>query len=176
MFKSIITLAAIVASSAAFATDLPSKMAPSAPAPVASSANLPYFVGVRGGDLYKNEVNNWTVGGNAGYEVNKFARVEFGYDRLNNKDYKMFNSDVVTGNVIAQIPLNLYNITPYVLAGVGYGWSDYKNGPMYNFGGGIRYNFAKNIELDGRYRHLAGMKKDKYTSTDAFTLGVNYKF
>jgi len=175
MFKSIITLAAIVTSSAALATDLPSKMAAPAPAPVASSANLPFFAGVRGGDLYKAEVNNWTVGGNAGYEVNKFARVEVGYDRLNNKS-KALKSDVVTTNAIAQLPLNFFNITPYALAGVGYKWSHAKDEAIYNVGGGVRYEFAKNLELDARYRHIAGVKKDKYTTTDAFTTGINYKF
>jgi len=175
MLKSIITLAAIVASTAALATDLPSKK--EAPAPVFTQAqNNPFYVGVRGGDLYKNEVNNWTVGGNAGYEVNKFARVEINYDRLNNKDHKVFNSDIVTGNAIAQLPIGIFNLTPYALAGVGYGWSDYKNGNIYNVGGGIRYDFAKNIELDGRYRHISNFKNEKTSTTDAFSLGVNYKF
>jgi opacity protein-like surface antigen len=175
MFKSIITLAAIVTSTAALATDLPSKMSAPAPAPVASSASLPFFAGVRGGDLYKDEVNNWTVGGNAGYEVNKFARVEAGYDRLNNKS-KALKTDVVTGNAIAQLPLNLFNITPYALAGVGYAWNDVKDEAIYNVGGGVRYGLTKNFELDGRYRHLSNFKNDKKSTNDAFTVGVNYKF
>ena len=175
MFKSIITLAAIVTSTAALATDLPSKMTPSAPAPIASSASLPFFAGIRGGDLYKDEVNNWTVGGNAGYEVNNFARVEAGYDRLNNKS-KALKGDIVTGNAIAQIPLNLFNVTPYALAGVGYKWSDAKDESIYNVGGGVRYGLTKNLELDARYRHLANFKNDKPSKNDAFTVGVNYKF
>ena len=175
MFKSIITLAAIVTSTAALATDLPSKMSPSAPAPIASSASLPFFAGVRGGVLYKDEVNNWTVGGNAGYEVNNFARVEAGYDRLNNKSNAL-KGDIVTGNAIAQFPLNLYSVTPYALAGVGYKWSDAKDEAIYNVGGGFRYGLTKNFELDARYRHLANFKNDKPSKNDAFTVGVNYKF
>jgi opacity protein-like surface antigen len=173
MLKSIITLAAIVASTAALATDLPSKK--EAPAPAFTQAqNNPFYVGIRGGDLYKNEVNNWTVGGNAGYEVNKFARVEVNYDRLNNKDIKALKTDAVTGNAIAQLPFNLFNITPYALAGVGYGWSDYKNGGIYNVGGGVRYGVTNNVELDARYRYISDFKNE--ITTNAFTAGVNYKF
>ena len=172
MFKSIITLAAIVASTAALATDLPSKKTVTAPA-LAFTDNLPYFVGVRGGDLYKSEVNNWTVGGNAGYEVNKFARVEVGYDRVDNKKNNL-KSDVVTTNAIAQLPLSLSNITPYALAGVGYKWSNAKDEYIYNVGGGVRYSLAKNIELDARYRYISDFKNDR--NTNAFTAGMNYKF
>jgi opacity protein-like surface antigen len=173
MLKSIITLAAIVASTAALATDLPSKK--EAPAPVFTQAqNNPFYVGVRGGGLYKDEVNNWTVGGNAGYEVNKFARVEVGYDRLDNKDIKALKTDAVTGNAIAQLPIGIFNITPYALAGVGYGWSDYKNGGIYNVGGGVRYGVTNNVELDARYRYISDFKNE--VTTNAFTAGVNYKF
>jgi opacity protein-like surface antigen len=175
MFKSIITLAAIVTSTAALSSDLPSKMAAPAPAPVASSASLPYFAGVRGGDLYKNEVHNWTVGGNVGYEANKFVRVEAGYDRFNDKD-NTGKADVVTGNVIGQLPLNFFNITPYALAGVGYAWNDVKNQTIYNVGGGVRYGLTKNFEIDARYRHIFNFKNETGTKNDAFTAGVNYKF
>jgi opacity protein-like surface antigen len=175
MFKSIITLAAIVASSAALATDLPSKMSAPAPAPVASSANLPYFVGIRGGDLYKNEVHNWTVGGNVGYEANKFVRVELDYDHFSDKN-KLGKAEVVTGNVIGQLPLNLFNITPYALAGVGYAWNDVKNQNVYTVGAGVRYSLTKNFEIDARYRHLANFKNENGTKNDAFTAGINYKF
>ena len=175
MFKSIITLAAIVASTAALATDLPSKMAAPAPAPVASASSLPFFVGIRGGDLYKNEVNNWTVGGNAGYEANKFVRVEVDYDHFSDKN-KLGKAEVVTGNAIGQIPLNFFNITPYALAGVGYAWNDIKNQNVYNVGVGVRYGLTKNFEIDARYRHLANFKNETGTKNDAFTAGVNYKF
>lgn len=174
MFKSIITLAAIVASTAALATDLPSKMTPSVPAPVAS-VGIPFFVGVRGGELYKSGVNNWTVGGNAGYEVNKFFRFETDYDRFNNKN-KDAKADVMTVNAIGQMPLGFMNITPYALAGVGYAWNTVKNQDVYAVGGGVRYSVTNNIELDGRYRHIANFKNEKGTKNDAVTIGVNYKF
>lgn len=173
MFKSIITLAAIVASTAALASDLPSKREPVAPTFAQSQSN-PFFVGVRGGNLYKDESNNWTVGGNFGYEMNKFARVEVGYDRLNNRDDKSLTSDVVTGNAIAQLPFSLFNITPYALGGVGYKWSDNKNTSIYNVGGGVRYDFTSRVELDARYRYISDFKNE--VSTNAFTAGVNYKF
>jgi hypothetical protein len=174
MFKSIITLAAIVASSAALATDLPSKKVVTAPIS-AFSDTLPYFAGIRGGDLYKNEVNNWTVGGNAGYEVNKFARFEVGYDRFDNKKNSL-KSDVVTTNAIAQLPLNLFNVTPYALAGVGYKWSHAKDEYIYNVGVGVRYGLTKNFELDARYRYISDFKNDNISKNDAYTVGVNYKF
>ena len=173
MLKSIITLAAIVASTAALATDLPSKREPTAPT-FTQSKSTPFFVGIRGGDLYKDEVHNWTVGGNAGYEVNKFSRVEVGYDRLNNKDDKSLTSDIVTGNAIAQLPFSLFNITPYALGGIGYKWSDNKNTSIYNVGGGVRYGVTNSVELDARYRYISDFKNE--VSTNAITAGVNYKF
>ena len=99
--------------------------------------------------------------------------MEFGYDRFDNKS-KALKSDVVTGNAIAQLPLNLFNVTPYALAGVGYKWSDAKDEYIYNVGGGIRYSLSKNIELDARYRYISDFKNER--NTNAFTAGVNYKF
>mgnify|MGYP003654518730 CR=1 FL=1 len=171
MFKTIITLAAVVASSAALAADLPSRSPASAP--VFAQTSNPWYVGARAGSTYKDEVANWTAGVNGGYEVHKYARVEVGYDRFNDKNVSNNKQDVVIGNVIAQYPIFL-SITPYAVAGVGYSWSGLKDEAVYNVGAGVRYDLTKNLEVDARYRYISNFDSDR--TNNAFTAGVNYKF
>jgi opacity protein-like surface antigen len=166
MFKSIVTAAALLASTAAFASDLPRRSAP--PAPVFTQAASPYYVGVNGGLDYKKDDQKFSVGGNAGYEVNSYVRGEVGYDYLNNAD----KTHVVTGNFIVQFPI--MTLTPYALAGVGYRWTDIKNDYVYNVGGGVRYGVTKNIELDARYRFVTDF--DNLKQNNVISLGANYKF
>lgn len=171
MFKSIVTAAALVVSTAAIASDLPSRRP--APAPVFTQAS-PYFVGVRGGLNYKAGDQNYTVGGNAGYEVNSYVRGEVGYDFLENSNDNSKRQNIVTGNVIGQYPLAILSMTPYALGGVGYRWMEGENRAIYNVGGGVRYGVTGNIEVDGRYRYITDFDKTK--TDNVFSLGVNYKF
>ena len=166
MFKSIVTAAALLASTAAIASDLPSRSA--APAPVFTQAASPFYVGVRGGLDYKKDDQKFSVGGNAGYEVNSYVRGEVGYDYLNDAD----KTHAVTGNFIVQFPVMTF--TPYALAGVGYRWTDIKNDYVYNVGGGVRYSVTKDIELDARYRYINDFDNVKHNNV--ISLGANYKF
>jgi opacity protein-like surface antigen len=172
MFKSIVTVAALLASTAAFASDIPSRKA--APAPVFTQKASPYYVGVRGGLDYKKDDQNYTVGGNAGYEVNSYVRGEVGYDYVNNSDDKTKTGHIVTGNVIGQYPIATFLVTPYGLGGVGYRWADVKNEAIFNVGAGVRYGITKSFELDGRYRYISNFKNEN--TNNVLTLGVNYKF
>lgn len=172
MKKSFLVLAAVVASGAALAGDLPSRTtAPLPPErPVADSG---FYAGVRGGVVF---TDNITAGVGAGYQFNKFVRAEANYDYLNNDKNSVngLSSSVVTGNVIGQYPLGSFPLTPYVLAGVGYRWSDAKNEPVWNVGAGARYAVTKNVELDARYRYVSSFQNER--QGNAFTLGLNYKF
>lgn len=172
MKKSFLAIAAVVMSSAAWAADLPSRTAAPLPPerPVSDSG---FYAGVRAGVVFTDNV---TVGAGAGYQFNRFVRAEANYDYLNNDKNKIngMSSSVATGNIVGQYPLTAYPLTPYVLAGVGYRWSDAKNEPVWNVGAGLRYGVTKNVELDARYRYVSSFQNER--QGNAFTLGLNYKF
>jgi len=170
MNKTLITLAAVLVSGVAAAGDLPSrKTAPLPPErPVEDSG---FYAGVRGGVVFSDNI---TAGVGAGYQFNKFVRAEANYDYLNNDNNRTngLTSNIGTVNMIGQYQVSVF--TPYVLAGIGYRWSDAKNEPVWNVGAGARYAVTENVELDARYRYISSFQNER--QGNAFTLGLNYKF
>jgi len=170
MNKTLITLAAVLVSGVAVAGDLPSrKTAPLPPErPVEDSG---FYAGVRGGVVFSDNI---TAGVGAGYQFNKFVRAEANYDYLNNDNNRTngLTSNIGTVNMIGQYQVSVF--TPYVLAGIGYRWSDAKNEPVWNVGAGARYAVTENVELDARYRYISSFQNER--QGNAFTLGLNYKF
>jgi len=153
-----------------YATDLPRRTAPLAPiAPVALSQ--PFFVGVHAGATGVNDGIDkpYVVNLRAGYEFSPFARVEANYDYGYNSGTQYHMGSV---NGIAQYRFGV--VVPYVLAGVGYRWADIKNEPVYTVGGGVRYEFMQNFELDARYRYVTD--RNRFRDDNIFTFGLNYKF
>jgi len=185
MQKTIFTTLALLASTAvALASDLPSKItAPSAPAP----AFTQFYTGINvGGDVSKARV--YTGGAVAGWNILPILAVEGTYDFSRpqntipgtggNRNY----TSTAAVNVVPQYKIPGTDLTAYALGGVGYNWNlstfatDHS---VYNVGGGLKYEFAKNVELDGRYRRIDAVEA-KYRTTssaeDRLTFGVLYKF
>ena len=183
MQKTIVTTLAFLASvTVASATDLPSKTsAPSAPA---ASFTKGYYAGVNvGGDMNKATV--YSGGAVAGWNALPFLAVEGTYDfsRPQAKVAKKFNyENTVALNVVPQYKIPSTDFTAYGVAGLGYRFNSVSvvpNHAIYNVGAGLKYDFAKNLELDARYARLDDVKK-KYQKAspaeDRATVGVNYKF
>jgi opacity protein-like surface antigen len=175
--KSVVALMAM--STVAYATDLPSKSQPKAPAPVASSSSTPFFVGVSGGSFTTDSTLDWSkinnLGVKGGYELHSLFRAELAYDYSHeavtvggeNKP-----SHLVATNGVVQYKFG--PVTPYALVGGGYRMNKLKNEYIFNVGGGVRYAVAKNFEADLRYRYVADF--DRVRETNILTAGFDYKF
>jgi opacity protein-like surface antigen len=162
MKKLLIIAAVLGLSSAAMAADLPSKVAPLPP--VRSEATLPYFVGINAGNVYDSEV--YTLGVNAGVNLNEYVAAEVAYDHIHNTD-----ANLVTGNLIAQTRVGSFK--PYVLGGVGHRWAD-NNEAIWNVGVGTKVALTEKIDVDVRYRYVAGF--DTKSSDNIITGGLVFKF
>ena len=184
MQKTIVTALAFLAStSVALATDLPSKT--SAPAtPLPTFAQTQYYVGSNvGGEVQEARV--YSGGAIAGWNALPFLAVEGTYDlsRPQAKVRGEYNyKNTVAVNVVPQYNIPSTAITAYGLGGIGYRWntaSAVADHAVYNLGGGLKYEFAKNLELDSRYTRIDSVKS-KYQNAspaeDRATIGVNYKF
>lgn len=176
--KSLIAVAAVVLlTGTTHASDLPRRTAPPAPAPIfAQSPASGFYAGVNVGVAFADNIDNRevTVGGTLGYEFNRFFRSEI---NVVNR-FGAQNGQSVTADAIVGVPF--YGITPYVLAGVGYGFNAYgkPNGDaaaLWSVGVGVRYELNRNWEVDARYRYTSQFR-DSSVDNNIVTLGVNYKF
>jgi len=182
MKRTITTLAILAAAvTSAVASDLPSKISPAAPAPVFTQSN--YYVGVNAGtDTATKKI--YSGGITAGATVLPYlaaeAAYDFGYAKDAVKGYHQ-KTDSLALNVIPQYKVFGTDFTAYALAGVGYKYdaitsNTTKNDAFYNVGGGLKYEFVKNIDLDARYRYSDALKTTDKNSDQRITLGVDYKF
>jgi hypothetical protein len=182
MQKTIVTALALLASiTVASATDLPSKTK----APVAPTAETTqYYVGGNiGGNVDKARV--YTGGAVAGWNILPILAVEGTYDlsRPQTKIHNDYNWQNTFGvNAVPQYTIPGTGITAYALGGLGYrlnSVSTVADHSVYNVGGGVKYEFVKNLDLDARYRRIDSVE-DKYRSStsaeDRLTFGVLYKF
>ena len=190
MKKLITALFALVAGvSVAAAADLPSKSAAAAPAVSTSAFALSgwYAGGFVGGNFVntsnlKYDTTPKVFGGLAGYEWGKHIRTEATFDYNTKTAPTTTNTgETAFANTVVSYPV--FGVSPYLLAGVGYGWGSWdkvvgtnKDRALYNIGGGVRYEFAKSMELDARYRYIDGLTGKKFDNNHVVTLGVNYKF
>ena len=175
--KSVVALMAM--STVAYATDLPSKSQPKAPATVASASSTPFFVGISGGSFTTDSTLDWSkinnLGVKGGYELHSLFRAELAYDynhkavRIDGKDTP---SHLVATNGVAQYKFG--SVTPYALIGGGYRMNKLKDEYIFNVGGGVRYDVAKNFEADLRYRYVADF--DRVREDNILSAGFNYKF
>ena len=184
MQKTIVTTLAFLASvTVASATDLPSKTnTPASPLP--TLAQTQYYVGGSiGGDLDKARV--YSGGAVAGWNAMPFLAVEGTYD-LSRGDKKVLNKfnyqNTAVVNVVPQYKIPSTDATAYVFGGLGYRWntaSTVADRSVYNVGAGLKYEFAKNIDIDGRYTRIDGVREKFRLASpaeDRVSVGVNYKF
>jgi opacity protein-like surface antigen len=175
--KSVVALMAMT--TAAFAADLPSRSEPKAPAAVVSKSSTPFFVGVSGGSTTTDSTLDWSkinnLGVRGGYEFNSFIRTELTYD-YTHKAVTVSGQErpthLVATNAIAQYKFG--PVTPYALGGFGYRFNKLKDEAVFNVGGGVRYDVAKNFEADLRYRYVADF--DRAREDNILAAGFNYKF
>jgi hypothetical protein len=184
MQKTIVTALALLAStSVALATDLPSKTSsPASPFPI--FAQTQYYVGGNvGGNAQKDRV--YSGGAVAGWNTLPFLAVEGTYDLSvpQDKVYGKLNyRNTVEVNAVPQYKIPGTDITAYGFGGVGYRWntaSKVADHSVYNVGAGMKYEFVKNFEFDGRYARIDALKVADRSSTSSenrVTFGVNYKF
>lgn len=192
MKKLITALVALVAvTSTAVAADLPSRG--TAPAPVSTSVfglNGFYVGGSVGGNFatFDNVSYDKTpifVGLTAGYQWNRYFRTEATFDYSTKAAPTTSEAgQTVFANAVVQYPIG-FGVTPYAFGGVGFGWNAWGKGasdfiddakPLYNIGGGLRFDLTKSIELDGRYRYIQAINGYKIDNNHVISLGANYKF
>ena len=166
-----------MSTSVAMATDIPSKRNPVAPAPTFTKTNF-YVGGNVGGNF--NDSRAYSAGAVAGWNINPFLAVEGTYDvsRPQSKVTDKWNyGNTVMVNVVPQYKVPGSDFTVYALGGVGYRWNslspDYA---VYNVGGGVKYEIAKNIELDARYRRIDSIEKVHRDVDNRVTFGINFLF
>ena len=141
-----------------------------------------YVGGNLGGDLDKATV--YSGGAVAGWNALPFLAVEGTYDLARPKakvrnEYNYENTVAV--NIVPQYKVPFVDVTAYAFGGLGYRWntaSTVADHSVYNVGAGLKYEFAKNLELDGRYARIDDVKRKVNTAPaeDRVSLGVNYKF
>ena len=182
MQRTIMAALAVLAAGSALAGDLPSKKAPVPPTfqratEVESTGG--YFGVIGGGAVGTDRA--YTGGVVAGYNYSQYLAAEYGYD------YVRPNSNVSGRDTKHQVGVNLlpkYRLgntpfTVYALGGVGYSFDEKtKNGTTYSYGGGVKYDVAKNIELDARIKRVDFFSDsaNRAKADDRFTLGINFKF
>lgn len=123
-----------------------------------------------------------TVGVNGGYQVNRFLRGEVTLDQAWKTG--VGGGTRLMGNAIGQYRIPGTTLTPYVLAGMGYGFDSLgsvRKGigvPQWNVGAGMRVAVSERVDLDARYRYIEAFnaKTPHNHSTNLFTVGATYKF
>lgn len=181
MQKTILTALALVASTAAFAGDLPSRK--TAPLPPTNEVGTQYYVGGNvGGDI--GGQGAFSGGAVAGWTPFRFLSVEGAYDfQYPNSNYlgtgKTDYKNQLTISALPQYTFNSVPFTAYALAGVGYSWNNVtRSGAIYQVGGGVKYNVARNWDVDARYRYVNSFNEGVNTAKpeNRLTIGLNYKF
>jgi Outer membrane protein beta-barrel domain len=178
MQKTIVaTLAVLASTAAAYAVDLPSKRAlPAAPVPTFAQDS---YVGLNvGGNVSGARV--YTGGAVAGWNVNPFLAVEgdYSYSRPDAATHgKRDGKNAVSFNALPQYKIPGTDFTAYALGGVGYQWDSVTaDHSIYKVGGGLKYDFAKDWQVDGRFTRTDAIKSQYRGYEDRATVGVNYKF
>ena len=117
----------------------------------------------------------WTQGAqlgfNGGYQVNKYFGVETVYDHVFNAANAL---DQVGANLVLGYPVSGTKLTPYALTGLGYQWQGGINQGIWNVGGGVKVELAKDVDMDVRYRYVQGMYNQ--TNANMVTLGTTFRF
>jgi opacity protein-like surface antigen len=135
------------------------------------------YVGA-GATVQGASVNDAQWGGTAtvGYRLNRFVSVE-GVADFSAGTGTLRGNQTLFGVITVGAPLG--SVTPYVLAGVGYGFNGLaltQNDPgsLWTAGAGVRYAITNRWELDARWRRIESFNGD--ASADRFTAGVNFRF
>ena len=123
------------------------------------------------------------VGAGVGYQVNDQIRADLRYDWAG--DYHVapgagMNVSTVLGNLYFDIPTDTM-VTPYLGAGVGYGWADVdggkdKDGMAYALMAGASVSLTDSIDLDAEYRFRQILSSGSDPMEHQIMTGVRFKF
>ncbi len=149
-----------------------------APEPVVTASGF-YIRGDAGWSWLdtKNDSGSVAVlGGGVGYKFNDHlrtdARVDYAGIGDSNHDFGS-----VLGNFYFDIPTQSI-ITPYVGAGIGYGWSDHdgdkESGVTYALMAGVEVSLTDNLSADVGYRFRQIISSDTYDNQAL--VGLRYSF
>lgn len=165
-------LMAGLTSTAAFAADAYT------PEPVVSNSGF-YIRGDAGWswlDTQHDSGSVFVLGGGVGYKFNDHLRTDarVDYAGLGDSNHD-FGS--VLGNVYFDIPTQSI-VTPYVGAGIGYGWSDHRgdneSGVTYALMAGVEVSITDNLSADVGYRFRQIISSDTYDNEAL--VGMRYSF
>jgi opacity protein-like surface antigen len=185
LFKTLL-LAGVVAlplSVAARAADI----APDVPSEVETTQMGAYIRGDIGWSFLEwsggADDNAFVAGGGVGYQFNDMFRADVTADFTG--DYKIApGAEISTTTVLGNAYLDFSNdtmFTPYVGAGVGYGWvngsgvSD-KDGLAVGLATGVAVDLTNNLAVDVGYRFRDIMVKGSDTMEHQATVGLRFKF
>ena len=180
MRKTIVTALAVIAATAASASDLPKKTAPVPPTLERTSATDQFgYFGVNGGASTGSN-RSYSGGFTFGYSYGSYMAAEAYYDYVRPEKQAYGRDKQQFGiNLLPKYRLGNSGLTIYALAGVGDEVDEkVKTNYTYSYGGGIKYDVTKAIELDARYRRIDYFTTNTATGhqDDRVTVGLGYKF
>jgi opacity protein-like surface antigen len=182
----IVLLAGVVAlplSVSARAADI----APDVPSEVETSNMGLYLRGDVGGSFLKwsggKDDHAFVGGAGIGYQYNEMLRMDLTADFAGK--YKIApGAEISTTTLLGNAYLDFANdtmFTPYVGAGVGYGWVNGKGTPdksglALGAAAGVAVDLTTNLSIDVGYRFRDIMAKGKDTHEHQATIGMRFKF
>jgi opacity protein-like surface antigen len=186
MFKMILLVGAVALpmSAVARAADI----APDVPSEVDTSQYGVYLRGDLGWSFLQwsggADDDAFVVGGGVGYQFNEAFRADVTADFTG--DYKVApGAEISTTTVLANGYLDWANesmFTPYVGAGVGYGWvsgsgvAADKDGLALGLAAGVAVDLTNNLAVDVGYRFRDIMTSGPDTNEHQATVGLRFKF
>ncbi len=123
-----------------------------------------------------------TLGGGVGYQYNENLRADLRVDWAGNYDKGASDTAVstVTGNMYLDIPTGSM-ITPYLGAGLGYGWAPNDRGRdqegfAYALMAGASVDLTESLSADVGYRYREIMDNGQNPREHQVLMGLRYKF
>jgi len=125
----------------------------------------------------------WVGDGGIGYQFDQNLRADITYNRTG--DYGLTGGGVSSSMLLGTVYYDFANssaFTPYIGAGVGYGW-EYGHGVAADVNGvaigltaGVAYNITNNLALDVGYRFHDILNSTQSTQEHQLAAGVRFKF
>ena len=124
-------------------------------------------------DTRNDAGGTFVLGGGVGYKVNEYLRTDIRGDMagLGSNEYM----DSVTGNLYFDIPTDTM-LTPYLGAGVGYGWaSGNDDGMAFALMAGAEVSISENVSADVGYRYRQILDGQDPSAHEVLA-GLRFKF
>jgi opacity protein-like surface antigen len=126
--------------------------------------------------------NAATIGAGVGILWHEVLRSDVRLDWSGNYETTITDLDATTliGNTYIDIPVNIMPITPYVGAGLGWGWVDDDGGDgagfTYSLMGGVVFDLSERWALDAGYRFRDILLDGPDFTDHSVTAGALFKF